>query len=68
MEAQCWSGENWPKEEVLKPAQSPNPVFQTTLGWYFCTETWTECYGPYPNETAVQAALEKYCHWLEYGP
>lgn len=39
----------------------------TTPGWYFWTEDWATCCGPFTTEDEATIALSEYCEQLEGG-
>lgn len=47
-------------ETVVTPYAPPDPVYQTTGGWYYCDEVWASSFGPFETEEAARASLKDY--------
>ena len=43
-----------------EPLKESDPVENICGNWYFWDETWTSRHGPYEDEAAARAALERY--------
>ncbi len=73
--ARWWTGdskETWAPGEEIKPMTRNekghlDPIFQMSTGWYFCSETWDECYGPLPTEEECRERFGRYCDDV-FGP
>jgi hypothetical protein len=66
------AGDDWAPGEIITPQTRDehgflDPIFQTTTGWYYCDECWTNCYGPFETKEECASSLSDYCFWLD-GP
>ena len=50
--------------DIIAPAKEPNPLFQTTKGWFFHDECWSRAYGPFDTGKQAQKACEEYAKTL----
>ncbi len=45
--------------DMLISYNPPDPIFQTTKGWYFCDEVWADACGPFETrEKATEASID----------
>jgi hypothetical protein len=50
--------------DIWKPFKDPVFKDNDSGEWYFWDETWTESFGPYPEERIARDRLEDYCHYI----
>lgn len=52
-------------DQALDPVHSMHRKADGTASWYFWDETWTHCYGPFPDENAARTKYAEYCKYLD---